>query len=36
MQQGTRQTALMKAVVAKLTEDDFIALGAYLASRPVQ
>jgi cytochrome c553 len=35
MQQGTRKTALMKAVVAKLTEDDFIALAAYVASRPV-
>ena len=36
MQQGTRKTALMKSVVANLTEDDYIALGAYLASRPVK
>jgi cytochrome c553 len=35
MQQGTRKTALMKAVVEKLTEDDFISLAAYVASRPV-
>ena len=36
MQQGTRKTALMKMVVEKLTEDDFIALSAYVASRPVK
>ena len=32
MQQGTRVSPLMKPVVAKLTNEDFVALGAYLAS----
>ena len=32
-QVGTRQSATMKPVVAKLTEDDMIALAAYLASK---
>lgn len=36
MQQGTRKTALMKAVVDKLNEEDFINLSAYVASRPVK
>jgi cytochrome c553 len=33
MQQGTRQSALMKPVVANLNEDDLMAIGAYLGSR---
>lgn len=33
MQQGTRKSALMDRVVAKLTDDDFVAIGAYVASR---
>jgi cytochrome c553 len=36
MQQGTRKgqwTSLMKPVVAKLTQDDLVYIGAYLASR---
>ena len=36
MKAGTRHglwTDLMKAVVANLSEDDLIAIGAYLASR---
>jgi cytochrome c553 len=33
MQAGTRESPLMKAVVAKLTEDDIIAIAAYLASK---
>ncbi|MSO82083.1 MAG: c-type cytochrome [Acidobacteria bacterium] len=33
MQAGTRQSAMMKPVVAKLNEDDMIAIVAYLASR---
>jgi cytochrome c553 len=32
-QAGTRQSATMKPVVAKLNEDDIIALAAYLASK---
>ncbi len=32
-QAGTRQSATMKPVVAKLTEDDIIALAAYLGSK---
>ncbi len=32
MQQGARVSPLMKAVVAKLTNEDFVAIGAYLAS----
>jgi cytochrome c553 len=32
MQQGARVSPLMKGVVAKLTNEDFVALGAYLAS----
>jgi cytochrome c553 len=32
MQQGTRVSPLMKAVVADLTNEDFVAIGAYLAS----
>jgi cytochrome c553 len=32
MQAGTRESPLMKPVVAKLTEDDMIAIAAYLAS----
>jgi cytochrome c553 len=36
MQQGTRKTALMKAVVAKLTEEDFVNLSAYVASREIK
>jgi cytochrome c553 len=35
MQQGTRVSPLMKSVVANLTEDDMIAIGAYVASRNV-
>ena len=37
MQQGTRngpQAQLMKLVVANLTEDDMVAIAAYVASRP--
>jgi cytochrome c553 len=33
MQQGTRQSALMKPVVASLSEEDMMAVGAYLGSR---
>ena len=33
MKQGSRQTTLMKPAVANLTEDDMIAIGAYLGSR---
>jgi cytochrome c553 len=36
MKAGTRKglwTDLMKAVVVSLTDDDFVAIGAYLASR---
>jgi len=36
MKVGTRKglwTDLMKAVVANLTDEDFVAIGAYLASR---
>lgn len=33
MQAGTRQSAMMKPVVAKLDDDDLIAIAAYLASR---
>lgn len=33
MQAGTRESPLMKGVVAKLTEDDMIAIAAYLASK---
>ncbi len=33
MQAGTRVSPLMKPVVAKLTEDDMIAISAYLASK---
>jgi cytochrome c553 len=33
MQQGTRQSALMKPVVANLTDDDMMAIAAYLASK---
>jgi cytochrome c553 len=33
MQQGTRQSALMKPVVANLSEEDMMAVGAYLGSR---
>jgi cytochrome c553 len=33
MQMGTRQSTMMKAVVAKLTEEDIIAIAAYLASK---
>ena len=36
MQQGTRngaQAQLMKLVVANLTEDDMVAIAAYVASR---
>jgi cytochrome c553 len=33
MKQGARQSALMKPVVANLTDDDMIAIGAYLGSR---
>jgi cytochrome c553 len=32
MQQGARVSPLMKGVVAKLTNEDFVALGAYLGS----
>jgi len=32
-QAGTRESAMMKPVVAKLTEDDMIAIAAYLASK---
>lgn len=32
IQQGTRVSPLMKPVVAKLTNEDFVAIGAYLAS----
>jgi cytochrome c553 len=32
IQQGTRVSPLMKPVVAKLTNQDFVAIGAYLAS----
>ncbi len=32
LQQGTRQTQLMKPIVAKLTADDMIAIAAYLGS----
>lgn len=35
MQQGARVSPLMKPVVANLTNDDFVAIGAYLASRDV-
>ena len=34
MQAGTRASPLMKPVVAGLTDDDFVAIGAYLASLP--
>ena len=33
MQAGTRQSAMMKPVVAKLNEDDMIAIAAYLGSK---
>jgi cytochrome c553 len=33
MQRGTRQSPLMKPVVANLGEDDLLAIGAYLGSR---
>jgi cytochrome c553 len=33
MQQGTRQSAMMKPIVAKLNDDDLMAIGAYLGSR---
>ena len=33
MQQGTRQTDLMKSAVANLSHDDMVALAAYAASR---
>ena len=33
MQQGTRQSALMKPVVANLTDEDMMAIAAYLASK---
>jgi len=33
MQQGTRKSLLMAGVVAKMTPDDMLNLGAYLASR---
>jgi cytochrome c553 len=33
MQQGTRQSALMKPVVANLSDDDMIAIAAYLGSK---
>ncbi|MBI3047037.1 MAG: c-type cytochrome [Acidobacteria bacterium] len=33
MQAGTRESPMMKAVVAKLTDDDMIAIAAYLASK---
>jgi cytochrome c553 len=33
MQVGTRESPMMKPVVAKLTEDDMIAIAAYLASK---
>jgi cytochrome c553 len=33
MKQGARQSTLMKPVVANLTDDDMIAIGAYLGSR---
>jgi cytochrome c553 len=32
-QAGTRQSATMKPVVAKLNEDDIIAIAAYLGSK---
>ena len=32
-QAGTRQSQIMKPLVAKLTEDDMIAIAAYLASQ---
>ena len=32
MQQGTRNSPMMKAVVANLTDDDFVTIGAHLAS----
>jgi cytochrome c553 len=38
MQAGARHgvwTELMKRVVANLTEEDFVNIGAYLASRPL-
>ena len=37
IQQGTRngaQAQLMKLVVANLTQDDIVAIAAYIASRP--
>jgi cytochrome c553 len=33
MQMGTRESPLMKPVVAKLTEDDIVAIVAYLGSK---